>query len=198
MMLPNTRVMYTGESSVRMMPESPLGRQYLRAGVRAVSRPSHAGARRTAELYRAPEQSAASGSTLASALLGSEGNRRSLAARLLVQAALLPSAGFQAQQQAGMSLLLVRQELGQGRAALDVVQRGVDQHAAVVPGRALHPDRLVHCTQRGACSARQALQAGCLAPPGNQLSDSSGPWFVLLGLAQGQGNDQSPQTSVPT
>jgi len=37
MMLPNTRVMYTGESSVRMMPESPLGRQYLRPGVRAVS-----------------------------------------------------------------------------------------------------------------------------------------------------------------
>ena len=35
-----------------------------------------------------------------------------------------------------------------GQAVLDVVQRGVDQHAAVVPCRALHPDCLMHCTQR--------------------------------------------------
>ena len=33
-----------------------------------------------------------------------------------------------------------------GQAVLDVVERGVDEHAAVVPGRALHPDGLMHCS----------------------------------------------------
>jgi len=79
MMLPNTRVMYTGESSVRMMPESPLGRQYLRPGMCAVSRPAHtvarrAGAQRHARAQRhAPEQPAAAGSTPSTALLGHRG-----------------------------------------------------------------------------------------------------------------------------
>lgn len=35
-----------------------------------------------------------------------------------------------------------------GQAVFDVIQRGVDQHATVVPCRTLHPDCLMHCAQR--------------------------------------------------
>ena len=34
------------------------------------------------------------------------------------------------------------------QAVLDVVQGGVDQHATVIPGSALHPDGLMHCKDR--------------------------------------------------
>ena len=39
-----------------------------------------------------------------------------------------------------------------GQAVLDVVQRCIDQYSAVVPGRALHPDGLVHCRRQGTMS----------------------------------------------